>query len=196
MLGTKATRATIIETLFKREYVEGMSIKVTEFGMSVYEALNENANMIVNEDTTRKLEEDMEKISKGEKSAKEVIDEGRSMLLEALKTFDSNKSKIAEAMRKGLVESEEVLGKCPKDGGNLVIRRSRVGKSFVACSNYPNCTVTYSLPQNAKIIGTGKTCEHCHTPIIKVMRSGKGVFEMDLDPSCITKKSWKKKCTL
>ena len=191
MLGTKATRATIIETLFKREYVEGMSIKVTEFGMSVYEALNENANMIVNEDTTRKLEEDMEKISKGEKSAKEVIDEGRSMLLEALKTFDSNKSKIAEAMRKGLVESEEVLGKCPKDGGNLVIRRSRVGKSFVACSNYPNCTVTYSLPQNAKIIGTGKTCEHCHTPIIKVMRSGKGVFEMDLDPSCITKKSWK-----
>jgi DNA topoisomerase-1 len=191
MLGTKATRATIIDTLFKRGYVEGTSIKVTEFGMSVYETLSENAAMIVDEGTTRRLEEDMEKISKGEKSAKEVIAEGREMLLEALKTFDSNKAKIAESMRKGLAGSVETLGKCPADNGDLVIRRSKMGKYFAACTNYPNCTVTYSLPQNAKIVGTGKVCEHCHTPIIKVIRSGRGVFEMDLDPACVTKKSWK-----
>jgi DNA topoisomerase-1 len=193
MLGTKATRASIIDTLFKREYIEGTSIRVTKFGMSVYEALNENANMIVNEGTTRRLEEDMEKISKGEKSANEVIEEGKGMLLEALKTFDSNKAKIAEEMTKGISESEEILGKCPTDGGNLLVRKSKMGKSFAACSNYPNCTTTYSLPQNALVVGTGKTCEHCHTPIVKVIRSGKGVFEMDLDPNCITKKAWKEK---
>lgn len=193
MLGTKATRASIIDTLFKREYIEGTSIRVTKFGMSIYEALNENVNMIVDEGTTRGLEEDMERISKGEKTEEEVINEGKSMLLEALKSFDSNKAKIAEEMTKGISEGEEILGKCPKDGGNLVVRRSKMGKSFAACSNYPDCTTTYSLPQNAKIVGTGKVCEHCHTPIVKVIRSGRGVFEMDLDPNCITKEAWRER---
>ena len=193
VLGTKATRASIIDTLFKRGYIEGSGIKVTKFGMSIYNALNNNANMIVNEETTRRLDEDMEQISAGKKSEDEVIKEGKEMLMEALKVFDSNKSKIAEEMQKGITDSEVPLGKCLKDGGDLVIRRSKIGKQFVACANYPNCTVTYSVPQNALIVPTGKTCEHCHTPIIKVIRKGKGVFEIDLDPDCVTKKKWKEK---
>ncbi len=192
-LGTKATRASIIDTLFRRGYIDGAAIKVTSFGMNVYKALEENSNMIVNEDTTRKLEEDMEHISDGKKRPEEVIKEGKEMLLEALKAFDSNKEKIAEAMREGLVETEVPLGKCVKDGGDLVIKRSKMGKQFVACANYPKCTNTYSLPQNAKIVATGKICEHCHTPIVKVIRRGKGVFEMDLDPDCVTKQKWKEK---
>ncbi len=187
--GTKATRAAIIDTLFKRNYIEGTSIKATKFGMVVYRALEKNCNMIVDEATTRKLEEDMGSISKGKKTESEVVEEGKQMLLEAIKTFDEHKSQIAEAMRKGLYESE-ILGKCPKDGGDLVIKRSRIGKAFVACNNYPKCTNTYSLPQKAKIVPTGNTCEHCHTPIIKVFRSGRKPFEMDLDPNCITKKDW------
>lgn len=193
MLGTKATRASIIDTLFKRGYIEGSSILVTSFGMSVYNALNENANMIVNQDTTRRLDEDMEQISEGKKKPEEVINEGKEMLLEALKIFDQNKEKIGKEMQTGLVETEVPLGKCLKDGGDLVIKRSRIGKQFAACANYPKCTMTYSVPQNAKIVATGKVCEHCHTPIIKVIRKGKGVFEMDLDPDCVTKKKWKEK---
>ncbi len=193
VLGTKATRAAIIDALFKRGYIEGASITVTSFGMSVYKALEENSNMIVNEDTTRRLEEDMDRISQGKKNPEEVIDEGKSMLLEALKVFDSNKEKIGKAMQEGLTETIVPLGKCLKDGGDLVIRRSKAGKQFVACANYPKCVNTYSIPQNALVVGTGRTCEHCHTPIIKVIRKGKGAFEMDLDPECITKKNWKKK---
>ncbi len=188
-LGTKATRASIIDTLFKRNYIEGTSIKVTKFGMSVYEALEKNCKMIVDEDTTKRLEDDMEEISRGKKTEDEVVEEGKELLLEALKAFDAHKSEIAEAMRKGLYESE-MLGKCPKDGGNLVIKRSKVGKTFAACANYPKCMNTYSLPQGALILPTGKTCEHCHTPIIKVIRKGRRPFEMDLDPSCVTKKDW------
>ena len=192
-LGTKATRASIIDTLFKRDYIEGASIKVTEFGMSVYNALNENSNMIVNEDTTKRLDEDMEMISEGKKKPEEVIDEGKQMLLEALNLFDKNKEKIKEEMQKGIVDTEVPMGKCLKDGGDLVIKRSRIGKQFVACNNYPKCTQTYSVPQNALIVPTGKICEHCHTPIVKVIRKGKGVFEIDLDPDCITKQKWKEK---
>ena len=193
VLGTKATRASIIDTLFKRGYIDGAAITVTGFGMSVYKALDENSNMIVNEETTKKLEEDMDQISEGKKKPDEVIKEGKEMLMEALKIFDSNKAKIAVAMQEGLVETEAPIGKCLKDGGDLVIRRSRAGKQFVACANYPKCVNTYSIPQNAKVVGTGKECEHCHTPIVKVIRKGKGVFEMDLDPECITKQKWKER---
>ncbi|MDE1865079.1 MAG: DNA topoisomerase I [Candidatus Micrarchaeota archaeon] len=190
-LGTKATRAAVIDTLFRRAYLDGAPIKVTEFGMSVYDALRENVSMILDEETTRKLEKDMERIVEGKKTEDEVIGEGKKMLLDALKLFDSNKSKITEAMKKGLAESNIGLGKCPKDGGDLVVRRSRMGKQFAACNNYPKCTMTFSLPQGAKIVGTGKTCEFCKTPIIKVIRAGKGVFEMCLDPNCKTKEKWK-----
>ncbi len=192
-LGTKATRASIIDTLFKRDYIEGSSIKVTGFGISVYNALNENAEMIVNEETTRRLDEDMEKISEGKKSETDVVKEGKDMLLEALKAFDTNKEKIATEMQKGITDSHIPLGKCLKDGGDLIIRKSKLGKQFVGCANYPNCTLTYSLPQNALVVPTGKVCEHCHTPIVKVIRKGKGVFEIDLDPECVTKKKWNEK---
>ncbi len=191
-LGTKATRASIIDTLFKRNYITGASINVTSFGMSVYNTLNKYASMIIKEETTRKLEEDMEKIAMGSKSEAEVISEGKELLLEALEMFNKNKQGISSDMKEGFAASEVVLGKCPLDGGNLVIRHSRTGKIFASCSNYPDCKAIYPLPQHAKIVPTGKVCEYCHTPIVKVFRNKK-VFEMDLDTNCITKKSWQSK---
>ncbi|MCL4411464.1 DNA topoisomerase I [Candidatus Marsarchaeota archaeon] len=188
-LGTKATRAGIVDTLFRRNYVEGSQIKVTEFGMTVYNALEKNCEMIVREETTRRLEDDMESIAQGKKSEGEVIEEGKAMLLEAIKTFDTNKAQIAEAMKTSLM-SASVIGKCPKCGGDLVIRRSKIGKQFVSCSNYPKCTVSYPLPQNAKIVPTGEVCPHCHTPIVKVIRRGRPPFEIDLDPTCVSKKEF------
>ena len=190
-LGTKATRAAIIDTLFKRGYLDGAPIKVTGFGMSVYDALHTNAPMIVDEATTRKLEKDMEGIVEGKRTEEDVIGEGKKMLLDAIALFDSNKEKITEAMKKGISEGGTGLGKCPKDGGELVVRRSKMGKQFAACSNYPKCTATFSLPQAAKIVSAGKVCEECHTPMVKVIRAGKGVFEICLDPTCKTKDAWR-----
>jgi len=188
-LGTKATRAAIIDTLFRRNYISGAYISVTSFGMSVYNVLKKYAEMIIKEDTTRKLETDMEKIASGEKPEAEVINEGKALLLEALEMFNKNKQSISSGMKEGMAGSDIILGKCPLDGGNLIIRHSRTGKIFASCSNYPNCKAIYPLPQHAKIVPTGKVCEYCHTPIVKIFRNGK-VFEMDLDPNCVTKKSW------
>ncbi len=182
-LGTKATRANIVDTLFRRSYVEGTSLGVTSFGMSVYNALLKNCPMIVEESTTKALEEDMELIVKGKKTEDEVLDEGKKMLLQALEMFDKNKAQVTQQLRSGFLEAS-VLGKCPKDGGDLIIRRSHTGKQFVACANYPNCTNTYPLVQKAKIVPTGRVCEYCHTPIVKVIRKGMRPFEMDLDPQC------------
>ncbi len=182
-LGTKATRASIIDTLFKRNYIEGSQIRVTSFGMTVYKTLSKSCEMIVNIETTRVLEEDMELISKGKRDADEVIVEGKRMLIEAITLFDKNKESIGEQMRDSFREVN-TLGRCPKCGGDLIIRRSKIGKQFVACSNYPKCTNTYPLPQNAKILSTTEVCDVCKTPMVRVIRKGKPPFDIDLDPKC------------
>jgi DNA topoisomerase-1 len=182
-LGTKATRASIIDTLFKRNYLEGNPINVTKFGMTVYKALSKNCSMIMSIDTTRQLEEDMDLISKGKKSEAEVIKEGKEILLKAIETFDNNKERIAKEMGASFIDAN-AIGKCPKCGKELVIRKSKIGKQFVACSGYPNCTNTYPLPQDAKILPTENVCDGCNTPMIRIIRKGKPPFDMDLDPAC------------
>ncbi len=182
-LGTKATRASIIDTLFKRNYLEGNPISVTKFGMTVYNALSKNCGMIMSIDTTRQLEEDMELISKGKKGEEEVIKEGKEILVKAIEMFDRNKEKIAEDMGKSFIEAN-AIGKCPKCGKELVIRKSKMGKQFAACSGYPNCTNTYPLPQDAKILPTDQVCDGCNTPLVRIIRRGKPPFDMDLDPAC------------
>jgi DNA topoisomerase-1 len=192
-LGTKATRAEVIDTLFRRDYIKGGSIEVSEFGLSVYDALSTYCADIISEDLTRKLEKDMEKIQQGKAAKAEVVDEGKRIITGLVGEFHGKEAQIGEALMKGLKESENtnVLGPCTC-GGTLVLRRSKAGKNFVGCSNWPKCTKTYSVPQSARIVSTGKVCELCHTPIVKVFRKGKGVFQMDLDPSCETKKNWGK----
>ncbi len=195
-LGTKATRAEVIDTLFKRGYADGVQIETTEFGLSVYETLHTYCPDILDADLTRQLEDDMEKITKRQKSEQEVIEEGKTIIVKLISKFTENEKEIGKELIKGLKLSnaQSALGKCIKCGeGMLVIKRSRFGKFFVACNAWPKCNATYPLPQNAKILPTDKICEKCHTPFVKVIRRGKRPFNMCLDPNCETKSAWRAK---
>jgi len=189
-LGTKATRSVIIETLYKRGYIVGYkSIQVTEFGMAVYEALKEHTPDILDEQLTRHLEHEMEEIQFGRKDMNEVIEEGKRALVKLVDEFKKHEAEIGKELVKRFGTGEKVLGKCPVCGGNLVLRVSRKSKKqFVACSNYPKCTVSYPLYQNVKIEPTGKTCE-CGAPIVLVIRKGKRPFELCVNPNCPHKKN-------
>jgi DNA topoisomerase-1 len=193
-LGTKATRAAIIDTLFDRGYIRNSRIEITDFGMSVYNALSKYCPEILDEEMTKKLDSDLEDITKGKRKKSEVVDEGKQMITSIIKGFTAKNRDIGEELRKGLLESEklDILGRCGKCSGNLMVRKSRLGKQFVGCSNWPKCNNTYPLPQYAKIVPMGKVCEKCNTPKVKVFAKGK-VYEMCLDPGCETKKSWGKK---
>ncbi|MCL4345126.1 MAG: DNA topoisomerase I [Candidatus Thermoplasmatota archaeon] len=74
-------------------------------------------------------------------------------------------------------------GKCPADGGELVIRQSRYGKRFLGCSNFPKCKQTYPLPQKGEIRQTGKTCQFCGAPIL-IVENGKYSREFCPKISC------------
>ncbi len=189
-LGTKATRAEIIDTLFRREYIRNSQIEVTGFGMSIYDALHSYCPDILDEQLTRKLEEDMDSISKGTLESETVIKEGKDIITKITNIFKEKQTEIGKRLSMGLEKSEmeASIGKC-KCGGDLIVRRSTAGKSFVQCNN---CQLSYPLPQYSFVKPTGKTCEFCGTPIVKVFRRGKRVFQMCLDPNCETKKDWGK----
>ncbi len=189
-LGTKATRAEIIDTLFRREYIRNSQIEVTGFGMSIYDALHSYCPDILDEQLTRKLEDDMESISKGTLSSDDVIREGKAIITRITHIFKEKQSDIGKRLSQGLEKSEmeASIGKC-KCGGSLIVRRSGAGKSFVQCNN---CQLSYPLPQYSFVKPTGKNCEFCGTPIVKVFRRGKRVFQMCIDPNCESKKDWGK----
>ena len=131
------------------------------------------------------------------KKRSEVVEEAKVFLKKVLKEFKENDEKIGKNLLKAYREfkrSSRTLGKRPKCGGDLVMIRSKKTKLlFVGCSNYPKCRNAYPLPRGARIEKTGKICEYCNTPIIRIKRKGRRTFSMCLDPNCKSKENWGKK---
>ncbi|MCP8304828.1 MAG: DNA topoisomerase I [archaeon] len=190
-LGTKATRAGILQTLYGRDYISGKSIKVTKLGETVINTLRDFCPKIISEELTRKFEEEMELVMNEEKRREEVIEESVDVLVENLNEIKKNEDKMGKKLLKGLMDSrkeERRLGVCPKCKGELrVIRSRKSGKIFAGCSSYPKCDNSYPLPQNATITTLDRVCKECLTPIVHVRRRRKRPFTMCLDPNCPTK---------
>ncbi|MBO3801883.1 MAG: DNA topoisomerase I [Thermoproteota archaeon] len=193
-LGTRATRAEILQTLYDRHYIEGKSIKITPLGEAVLKVLKDFSPSILSEELTRHFEQEMDLVFNGKKTKEEVIEEAKQVLTPILTNFKVNQEKIGTILSSALkifLDDESTLGDCPScKSGKLVIRKNKKGNFFVGCSNYPLCKVTYPLPHASKIVKTGKVCNLCGTPIVKVIRKGKRTFEMCLAPNCPSKKEW------
>jgi len=196
-LGTRATRAEILQTLYTRKYIIGKSIQVTKLGEAVTKALKEYAPRILSEELTKKFEAEMDEVLNGKKKREEVVEEAKETLIDILADFKQKEKNIGKKLLEALVEArkdERRLGTCPmcKVGELRIIRSRKTMKFFVGCSSYPKCHNLYPLPQGAYITPLGKTCEKCGTPMIQVQRKGKRPFRMCLDPKCETKKDWGK----
>ena len=64
-LGTKATRATIVDSLYQRNYVKNESVEATELGIQTIDTLEKYCPEILDEKLTRHFENEMEKIRDG-----------------------------------------------------------------------------------------------------------------------------------
>jgi len=175
-LGTKATRSMIIDTLFNRGYLDGRSIKATPLGMKLIESLEKYSPIIIDENLTRQLEEEMEKIldaKSGFKEKKEaVVAKAIRLITDISKEFKSKEVQIGKEILKGVQDFREeqnvanTITECPTcNKGNLRIMYSRKTKrQFVACSAYPDCTQTYTLPPSPFIKKSEKSCDQCKYP--------------------------------
>ncbi|MFC1686207.1 DNA topoisomerase I [Nanoarchaeota archaeon] len=196
-LGTKATRAMIVETLMKRGYVADKQLRATKLGTAVTEALEKNSPEILNEELTREFEKEMEEIQiskNGEKKEKKIIADAKKVLTKIAEDLKKNEAKIGKqlAAAQGAIREEEKeaskVVKCVKCGkGWIAMRRSRFGQ-FLACDAYPDCKTTFSLPPYGLIKKTDKICADCSWPLFIAIRKGKRPWEFCANPNCKRRK--------
>jgi DNA topoisomerase-1 len=192
-LGTKATRAEIINKLYARGYISGLkSIEPNQIAFAVIDSLEKHCHIVTEPKMTSELEKEMDRVAEGKQKKMVVVDDSRKLLLQVLEQLLLHKLEVAGDLRKALVQ-QDVLAVCPKDGGNMLVRKAKAsGKRFLGCGNYPNCTQTYSLPQKGSLLRLQKNCPTCQSPMIK-LKGNKFNLEICLNMDCASKDEWKKK---
>ncbi len=188
-LGTKATRHSIIQNLISRGYIKGNPLEATNKAIAVISALKEYASRITTPEMTSELETDMDAITKGEFEKSEVVDISKNKLREIMKILIDKKKEIGKAIKDG-IKGDEIVGRCPSPecGGNLIIRMSnKTKKKFIGCSNYPECTQSFSMPQSGLVLTTDLACKTCSYPVIRVIRKGKKPWDLCINPECPAK---------
>lgn len=190
-LGTKATRAGIIDTLFKRGYVRGRAIEATKLGFATVKTLGKYSPKILDEKLTKHFEEEMELVRENKKQPKDVLEEARNVLKNILKEFKEKQEKIGQGLLEATIETrkkETLVGKCPVcKKGELRIRRGKYGR-FIACSEYPDCKTTFSIPNKGLVKTSEEKCKECDHPLILMIRRGKKPQSVCINPECPSKK--------
>ncbi len=180
-LGTKSTRHEIIQKLFYRKYIVLSPLKPTPMGFAVVEAMGDCD--VVKPKMTSKLEKDMDDISEGKKTLDETVDESRKMLTQVMISLEKDKEKIKTNIRNAS-KQQNIIGKCPKCGKELVMRFSKKGNRFVGCTGYPDCKNTYPLPQKGGVVPVDEPCDKCNSPQVKIISKGKKPWKICINPEC------------
>ncbi len=194
-IGTKATRASTIQTLHDRKYFRGEStLVISDLGFEVMAILTQFCPNIVSAQLTQKLEAKMVEIQQGNETKQAVLQDAIAILGLVINELKQNESVIGKQLDLALkqaVQEENMVGVCPKCiGGKLVILRSKkTGKRFVGCTNYfpLKCNVTYPLPQNGSIKQLTKPCKICGSPTIYLFKKGRKPWKLCIDPKCPSK---------
>lgn len=194
-LGTKSTRAEILQKLLDRGYLEGkQNFTPSPIAIAVIDALEQYAHDVTNPDMTSKLENEMEEVAKGQKKKEEVVTESREILHKILAELIAKRPEIAAKLRDALM-AENIVCKCNvcKDGVLKIIETSR-GTRFIGCSNWLNgCKNSFPLPAKGNIKKLNETCPVCKLPVIEVKFFKKRPFKMCINHKCESKKNWGKK---
>jgi DNA topoisomerase-1 len=193
-IGTKATRAGIIQTLNERRYTREERIVVTDLGLEVVDVLNEYCPAVVSLELTRKLEERMNAIQQGNETKENVLRDAIEILKPVTEQLKEKEGVIGERLSHALMKArleERVIGACPVcKNGKLVILRSRTsGKRFIGCTNYfeGTCKTSFPLPQKGLAKPTGTACRSCGWPTVRIWIKGNRPWNLCFNPLCPTK---------
>lgn len=220
-LGTKATRAAIVETLYSRGYVREKSIEVTELGMRMCDTLEKYAAIILSEEMTAEMGRELEEIEGAEKNyfemEEKVLDEGRKAVSKIAEGMSENLKEmgesLADANAKVWEEEKEMntMDTCRVCGkGKLrVMYGKRFGRYFVSCDAYPECKTIYSLPpkgmmkparlskkqaeEEGRKEGDLEYCKDCGFPLVLSLQRGKSPWKVCFNMECVSNEEAKKK---
>ena len=168
-LGTEATRAAIIDTLFKRDYLyrDSRHIRATDKGKALISALPESVSK---PDRTAVWEATLESIRRGEGDPRKFL----ATLQQEIRGFLSRpQGRPADDSPHPDNGAPENLPHCPKCRAPMRERDGKFGR-FYACTRYPDCKGTRPLEDTEPMDGTGEKpipCPHCFSPLVR--RKGK-----------------------
>ncbi len=188
-LGTKSTRASIIQRLYDVKYLKNDPVEPSQLGMAVIEALTNYAPHVTSPDMTAELEADMTKVAEGKDTQDQVVTHSRALLSGMIDALIEHKDDLGEAIADA-VTADARVGACPKCGKDLVMKRSmKTRGSFIGCMGWPDCDVTYPVPSNVKvepIEGETGVCSTCGAPRIKCKPFRSKAYEICVNPACET----------
>jgi DNA topoisomerase I len=209
-LGTKATRADIIQKLFDRGYVFGNPPVPSETGIALYEAFKNYVPAMATPEMTAQLEAEMDRIAAGEMTKGAVVGESRDLLHKTWTEIDGSREDLAKVIWKGMDE-DRILGPCKvceeagrkKDDGSphmlRIIRAKKSGKRFVGCSGWTlddpaSCDQTFPLPQRGDVFKLEDRCSICEqTPRLKVVPFRGRPWNLCLNDDCESMQEMKKR---
>lgn len=183
-LGTPATRADIIEKLVKDGFVkrEKKQMIPTEDGMKLITIL---PDVVKSPKLTADWENELTLVSKGEVAAEQFMSGIEAMVTDLVKTYHSvsDEHKAMFGTGKG---GQEVLGKCPKCGADVV-----KGKFGAYCTGKCGMNVGKALgvtlsDTQVKSLLQGKKI------LVKGLKGKKGSYDAYLIPESIEKFSYTK----
>ncbi len=175
-IGRPSTYAATITTITGREYVkrEGKTLVPTELGEVSTKLMKERFPKIVNVKFTAQMEQDLDKIEKGDEEWIALLD---SFYGEFEKTLKKAKTDM-EGVKIQLKEDETDIV-CELCGRKMVVKVGRYGK-FIACPGYPECKNIKKYVQE-----TGVTCPKCGGKVIvRKTKKGKPFYGCDQYPKC------------
>ena len=106
-IGTKATRATTIQTLWDRKYVEGTSsLVVSDLGFQVIEVLSKYCPTVISPELTRRLEDQMNEIQQGNQTKQAVLQNAVEILKPVVSTLKENKASNWSTVKSSIKKSQ------------------------------------------------------------------------------------------
>ena len=180
-IGRPSTYAPTITTIVDRGYVrrEKKLLLSTPLGEATVKIMKDNFPEIVDYRFTAKMEENLDKIARGEDTENEVLSD---FYTDFEKTLDKAHKSIGDTKVKIPDEESDIV--CEKCGRRMVIKSGRFGK-FAACPGYPECKSTVRLDRNGKPVEkkpepekTDLKCEKCGEEDIVIRHSAYGKFLM------------------
>jgi DNA topoisomerase-1 len=202
-IGTKATRAGIIQTLYDRKYVRDERMIVTDLGFEVLEVLKKYCPTVVSIKLTKELEEKMNKIQMNSEKRENVLIEAVEILKPVAEKLKEKQRIVGEQLSNAIKKAEleeRTIGTCPvcNTGKLMTLYSRRTGKRFIGCTNYFKglCRASFPLPQKGSVKPLGKNCRGCGWPTVQVRIGGRRPWTLCFNPKCPLKEERRKKIEL
>lgn len=129
-IGRPSTRAAIIETLFKRQYIrkERKNLVATQTGIELIQIIQEE--LLKSAELTGIWEKKLRQIEKGEYEARNFVEELKTMVAQIVFNVKSDNRTINDIMQ---ANADVIIGTpCPQCGKGTVIK----GKTAYGCSEW------------------------------------------------------------